>query len=416
MERKLLLLLVLTSFYTHSILPIGVQSIWGRISYSDLLGLIVLFLSINRLKYYFEYTTKISVVYVNAFVLVTYFFLSYVISLSPIQTIVESLIHYFLVLLSIVFFFNFKDRLFSSLIPIIIDTLIIASILGFYDLVASMSGLPRLFPGRANAELMAGFRNAGQAGAYFMVFLALLIPLRVSPLKKKLSKKNVFKLDIAIFLGIIFLFASGKIAAYIGFSVGIVLYVLQSRNIYSIIFVAILGYSLFYTFNNLNNIAPDLYKRLNAKIETRIIQNVNGTSKDKFIEKNFGKAFEAFLDHPFFGTGLGGFQGHYHQNEVHSTYVKMIGETGVLGVLFYLVFILTFISLFYRPKKTVKNNPYYTYLLKMRPFIVGCLVSWGYTYHLRKREFWIMVAILMIIRYQAKIWDYNKINLNKNVS
>lgn len=413
MIKKLLILLVLTSFYTHSILPIGVSSIFGRISYSDLIGLIVLAFSVSKLLSYINYSSKISNVYIYAFFMVSMFFFPFVFSLSPIQTIVESLIHYYLVLLSIVFFVTFKNNLFRILIPVIINTLIIASILGFYDLIASFTGLPRIFPSRANAELMAGFRNAGQAGAYFMTFLAILYPLRDSKLKDKLSKKYRYRLNIAIVLSIIFLFASGKIAAYIGFSVGAVLYAFQSKSIKSILSVIIVSVLLFFAFNNLENIAPELYNRLNGKIQTRIVQNIEGTSNSDFFESNFGGAIRAFIDRPITGTGLGGYQGHYHQNEVHSTYIKMIGETGVLGVIGYLIFIISFLLLLKKPKRTYKNNPYYDYLFKMSPFILGSLVSWGYTYHLRKREFWILVAILLIIKYQAKLFDFNKLKAIK---
>ena len=64
--------------------------------------------------------------------------------------------------------------------------------------------------------------------------------------------------------------------------------------------------------------------------------------------------------------------------------------------------------LFKKPKQYYKDNPYIDYLQRMIPFVIGCMVSWGYTYHLRKREFWIMIAILVIVTYQAKLYDYNK--------
>jgi hypothetical protein len=56
----------------------------------------------------------------------------------------------------------------------------------------------------------------------------------------------------------------------------------------------------------------------------------------------------------------------------------------------------------FKRKKERKNNPYSDYLYNIYPFLLGCLISWIYTYHLRKREFWIMVGVLVIVNYQVK--------------
>jgi hypothetical protein len=49
--------------------------------------------------------------------------------------------------------------------------------------------------------------------------------------------------------------------------------------------------------------------------------------------------------------------------------------------------------------------------MELRPFVIGWLISWGYTYHLRKREFWIAFAIISIV-YKLIIDSKNKKIIN----
>jgi len=157
---------------------------------------------------------------------------------------------------------------------------------------------------------------------------------------------------------------------------------------------------VFFLYSNLETINPILYKRLKYKIESRVVHKLDGTSQDNFFESNWGGAVEAFEDNPFVGTGLGAFDGSYRRYEVHSTYLKMIGETGIIGSIGYLLFISSFLLLL--KKQKYFSSEIYDLIKKMRPFVVGCMVSWTYTYHVRKREFWILLVFLLIIHYVAK--------------
>ena len=423
MVRKILIIFILLSFITH---PIGDYEsgnvILRRITFSDLLGSLSIFFGLNFLPKAVAVSFKINRIYFASLILLLLFFLPLPVSLNPVASLVENLILLFLILISIMIFYTFKDSFLSSLIPAIINTLLLAAFVGFYDFIASMNGLPRIFEQRATGELSSGFRNAGQAGAYFMVLIAILLPLRFSKLVKELSDWQKIKLNLALLISIFFLFASGKIAGWIGFAVGAVLFAILSRKLQNIVIVSIAGIVLFFTYQNLDDIAPDLARRLEGKVRTRITEQIEDTSKDRFLEQNWGGAVKAFMDRPVTGTGIGAFYGTYDRYEIHSTYLKMIGETGILGIIGYLIFIISFLLLFKKPKNSFKDNPFNDYISKMLPFVIGCLVSWTYTYHLRKREFWLMVAVLLIAKYQAKIFDYNRLlqikkhyELSKNI-
>jgi hypothetical protein len=408
MIKRFILFFIYLSFITKSIGGIeNPNPILARITFSDVFGALALLFGLKYLLQGLMLANKTSKIYS-----VVLFFIASLVLLIPFSmniesTIIETFILFFLVLISILIFYLFKDKLFDSIFPAVINTTIIAAILGFYDLIASIIGLPRLFDARNDGEVISGFRNAGQAGAYFLVFLTVLIPLFYSKLKEQLSRRYQKRLVISIVMSLLFLFSTGKIAAYIGFTIGVVFFLLQQRKFKLLGIASILSVFIYMGFLNIGKFAPSLNNRLNRKIETRIIQNYQGTNTNSFFQDNFGGAIKSFTDSPLTGSGLGAFYGNYGKYEVHSTYLKMLGEGGVFIALGYLIFILVFLNLF--KNYFSKENPYENYLLLMIPFILGCLVSWSYTYHLRKREFWILVSVLVIIKYSSMVWEEKKL-------
>ena len=402
MVKKLLILFIFFSFITHTITeydPMG-NPILGRLTYGDLFGILSLLFGINLLAESLTFSLKINKIFLFFFILLLLFAIGLPFSLIPVQTIIELLVHLFLFLLGVLMFYVFKDSFFSSFIPTIMITSLIGAIFGFYGVLAQMFGLPTPFEMRTEGEAVAGFRNAGQAGAYFMVMITMLYPLLQSKLKYRLSNKYQKLLSISVIFSILFLFITGKIAGYIGFVIGISIYSIFFRNSKSIISISLMALVVFFLYSNLETINPILYKRLKYKIESRVVHKLDGTSQDNFFESNWGGAVEAFEDNPFVGTGLGAFDGSYRRYEVHSTYLKMIGETGIIGSIGYLLFISSFLLLL--KKQKYFSSEIYDLIKKMRPFVVGCMVSWTYTYHVRKREFWILLVFLLIIHYVAK--------------
>jgi len=76
----------------------------------------------------------------------------------------------------------------------------------------------------------------------------------------------------------------------------------------------------------------------------------------------------------------------------------------MLGVVGYLLFMAKFLAPFrYRSR----GDAWQEFVYYLFPFILGCLVSWTYTYHMRKREFWIMAAIIAIISRIIMLYKNN---------
>lgn len=402
LSNYLIGLFILLSFVTRAFAEPGTNPVLSRLTMSDLFGALALALGVQQLLTNWIEIGKISGVMRFGMIMIACFFLPIWFSLSLESTLVECVILLFLLLLCVLMYHSYKDRLEDGLIPLLSATVIVAVLVGIYDYGALIVGLPRLFPERTSGEVLSGFRNAGQAGAYFLVMLTILFPLRFSRLYRRLTNRNQWILNIALLACITFIALTGKISAYIGVLVGVIGFVLMKRNIRSIFGLGVGSILVVVIFFNLETVAPTIYKRINYKYQTRINARLSGDISEEgdFITKNLGGAIEAFGDRPFTGTGMGAFYGNYAKHEVHSTYFKMLGETGLIGTIGYSLFMLALIGLF-RRRKWRAGNPYADYLYAMLPFVFGCLVSWAYTYHLRKREFWIMLAVLLIVNQAA---------------
>lgn len=392
---------ILTSFITRTY---GDSGILARVVFADLFGAAsIAFFILSGQKLLTGTSLQAALIVVIAFS--AGIFATKVLD----ATLIELLILLFLILsFRIIYSLYRSEDGFIKLIKLIIYTSLLASFTGFYGFIAGITGLPNIFAERATGEILSGFRDAGQAGAYALIMLTILMPLRSSTLNKKLNKQSLVLLNITIISLILFLFLTGKIAAYIGFAFCLFFNALQKRRLGSVLLIAIIAGSISIVWYKLKNISPDVYNRISSKYENRITDNVSGKNditETGFFAENLGASINVFLNHPLTGSGIGAFFPIYDRHEVHSTYFKLLGETGIIGTIAYIYFLLIFFSHFKDVSRIKKKNPYANYLWNMIPFILGCFISWAYTYHLRKREFWILFAVICIASYLKKLWN-----------
>jgi hypothetical protein len=408
-----LYLFILTSFITRTSGEAGV-GIMGRITVADIFAVISIFLFLFyafRIKVNLKFPFILKIFY---FLILT-FFLGIFTSLNMTGTIMELIILLFLSIIFIVLINTHKsEKKFLNLLIVIASTSFLASFIGIWDVMSVGLGLPRFFPRDPEMYNLAvsGFRNTGQAGAYILIMLAIIISLIASPLYKLYSKKQQLFFKISLIISILFLFLTVKVAAYIGFFVGIFLFALKKRNMAVVYSLSFFGLILFVLFINLQEIAPSLYGWMTFKVEDRL--SGEGGGGGGFIAHNLGSAFMAFSDNPLFGSAIGGFaHSIYGKFEVHSTYFKIIGETGLVGILGYSIFMIVLLKIVFIKKRLYKKNPYAEFLSNIQPFFMGFLISWGYTYHLRKREFWILVAVIYLANILMKKYQREKNDFNK---
>jgi len=322
-------------------------------------------------------------------------------SLNKFSSIKELLIIAYLIAFAIMVFFVFKKTLVKTLLPLLIITAFITSFIGLYDVAAKNIGWVTFFDTSTNYA-QSGFRYFGQAGHYILILIAILIPFKYSPLYKYLPTVLKKMLLSTIILSIAFLMATGKIAAIIGFVIGVLIFIIMYwKQVYKDVVISLVMF--FGLFLLAKEATPKVIDRIVYRIESRITNRVEGTPEADFVVTNSQNAIKAFKDHPITGTGLGAYQGVYADTEIHGTYLKMLGETGLIGVFGYLLFMLSIVYILYKATK-IKNNAYADFLIKMIPFFIGFLVCQAYCYHLRKLEFWILYAVIFIA--------YSNINTN----
>jgi len=172
-----------------------------------------------------------------------------------------------------------------------------------------------------------------------------------------------------------------------------------------------------FTYYNLESIAPQAADRIARKYDTRLHGIIIGENQmmneRSFLGQNIRVSLRSFYDNPMTGSGIGAFEGNFDSDyEVHSTYFKMLGEAGIIGFLAYFIFMFKLsCCLEYR----ARNNSWQEFIYYYIPFFIGCIISWAYTYHMRKREFWIMAAIITIIHFIIKYEIRHRYRSHSNI-
>lgn len=395
MSKRFVILFICLSFITQTI---GSSGVGERVAFSDIFGImaIIAFIAERQKRAAGDRIVP------RMFLLGLLVVVGGAFGVNVVRTFFETVILLFLAIIYYIIVHNFYSyKGWNQIIKLISYTLIACVLVGFYDLYGHSLGLPRIFPARTAGEMKSGFRNAGQAGAYGLMFLVILLPVRLSKAFDLFKPKEQRYINWAIWLGAIFLFLTGKIAAYVGFAGGYLFYLILKRNFTPILVIGAIAGILIAAFPLLERFSPELYQRINYKINARIVKNYerytsdDGLGEDSFFSNNWGNALTSFTNNPLTGSGLGAFAESFGRYEVHSTYFKVIGEMGLLGTIGYVAVMAAVLALF-RVQKIRGPNEYRDYLLNAYPFFLGCMVSWIYTYHLRKREFWIMIAVYVI--------------------
>ena len=394
------------------------KGILGRLAIPDIFGLLFLFFFLLR-KLVKGEVTLIS----TALIKYLYFFLFYLFvgallaSKNITSSFIEILVLSFeLLLITFAFEACIRDNCLKKIILAISFSVIFVSIYGIYDLIAEVTGLPvlikkQVFSGCASST----FRNCGQAGAFVLVYTFILIATYNSELIHEFSKFQKKVIFMAITLGIMLLLLTVKVASYIGFFVGIFLFLLlnlKRKKIKSIGYFFVLLLFLVVAFKVFSHTSAFKFWHswYTYKIHDRM-KEVKPGDKDSFLYHNWSLALKALEDNPLLGSGLGGFNGVYDKYEIHSTPVKFLGECGIVGFVLYLVFLYMLIyGKFIKVFKYRDFNKYANFLYNLFPLLLGLLANWVYTYHFRKREFWVLLLIIELSNYYMR---RSKINGNR---
>jgi len=292
--KILLLIAIVSSFITHTIAIDSENFVIARMTFSDIFGLLslVLFLGVlfKKKEVFFQFLNILKYPFILVFGLACSVFLS----LNVNSTIAEILILMYLVLLSGVLIYTFKNNLVSLLFPVLIVTLFVTSFIGLYDLLARNFELPVFFNAATKNTGVSGFRYFGQAANYSFTLLTIVIPLRYSNYYNELPVISKKLFPLAIVLGTLFLFSTGRISIMLCFMLALFSYLLLNRNRlkrnHVVLFFS--GGVMAILFSRY--LTPNLYQNIAYRLQSRITNRVIGTPKQILLLAILKEPFKHF--------------------------------------------------------------------------------------------------------------------------
>ena len=371
------------------------QGLAGRVAVPDVFGvLIVAYAAVQSLS---RSGSRISLPSQYRFYvpLLVVYLISASFSLQPTRAMFEILVHVFIFIVSLAIYSLLSRQSEDNLSQTFQAALYGAGAVAFVGIIHFFF-FPSMFSG-SQGGLSGTFRNTGQAGSYFGLMLALLIPAYLCGFLRANARNTVLLLIIAVAL--IFTF---KRAALIGVLFGAVvlfgrLVVTGGRRqklIAAIILVAIapvfLGVSVLleYAVENIHGVSY----RLNKKMTGDALEDF----ASGFFAENLRASIEAVKMRPFVGIGLSNASGLVTERyEIHGSYFAVLAYSGIFGLAAYLTFLAR--VMWVVVSGSGLENRCSKYLYYFWPFFIGLIGSWIYTYPLRKREFWIMLAIVSVV-------------------
>lgn len=269
--------------------------------------------------------------------------LSCVFALLPGKGIFEVVVHFFAFIIGLSIFnllrFEGGEDVFSDVLTMVLYAgggIAAIGLIHFFIFPDWFAGSP--------GGLSGTFRNTGQAGSYFATFLAIVLPGFFSGFIK-FNRLNVFWATLLL-LALVFTF---KRAAFIGLIFGfcgLLLILLFSKSkkdkkvgvyifVVSVLIFPVALVMFSWGFDNVHNMAW----RAKSKISTDSVQEF----ADGFLMENIEATVASFSESPIVGVGPANVAGVYTKKyEIHSTYMKVVATTGILGTLSYLLFMAYF--------------------------------------------------------------------------
>ncbi len=106
----------------------------------------------------------------------------------------------------------------------------------------------------------------------------------------------------------------------------------------------------------------------------------------------------AFRAHPILGIGWGGFaKSHYSPtgHEVHSTPMRFLAETGLIGVSLYVALLLVLLRSVGQSFLRAKGTPFANSFLVLGVGLSSMMISYLYNRHVTERTFWLLLVVVV---------------------
>ena len=129
-----------------------------------------------------------------------------------------------------------------------------------------------------------------------------------------------------------------------------------------------------------------------------------------FFQQRSG-ALHAFLDNPVLGIGYSGYYGSGYPGsifELHSTPLRFLAETGMVGMTAYVAFIAALLGTSLRLARRAWTTPYRAFALIFAVAWWSLVVSYTYNRHVSERTFWLMLSLFLTFDAYLERWLFGR--------
>lgn len=297
-------------------------------------------------------------------------------------------------LVSFSIYHTFRHKPLGEFFKIVWLTLLLASLIALINLSLSQLGIdPPLGEFRTDAAIGL-FKRFHEGGIFAFSMLLILLSVEFSG-DASLFPYKQWLLRTGLFLGSMFLLASGKISNLVGLAAALLLYLLYFRNRESLKKVSVFAGVVLVQLLLFFWLYRPVFDRITYRIQSRITHRTPGTLEADFVVDNLSNSLRAFTENPFTGTGLGAYQLFYGTPGIHGFYLRIAGEAGLIGLIAFVLFLLAVIRhwILKTNKSKVSVNTWHNHFF---PLFGGILVSWLYNYELTNPVFWALLAALAL--------------------
>lgn len=255
------------------------------------------------------------------------------------------------------------------------------------------------------------FRNRAHAGIYMLSGFWFMVIYLFLPNRSWIDRLLLYPpLGFALY-GVA---VSGRRSVYIAFIVGLIalglgLFLLRGtariKSMVVPLLIVVVASGLYfwgsYYFPQLR-----FFQARVAMVQTRVqifysaysdLSDADVEDSDDFITLQRKGGLQAFSEHPLLGIGYGGFfRSEYSPtgHEMHSTPLKFLAETGLVGFLLYLALMGVLVGTSVKTFLAARGGPYQISALVLLIAVAAGAVSWIYNRQMTDRTFWILLVCI----------------------
>lgn len=319
-----------------------------------------------------------------------------------------------------------EERMMSGVISVLILMFVTIISLAVYNVVSLdekfLYALIRLF---AYSAVIAGvwyimdggfsgsysasgpFRNRVHAGISMLTSFWVVLIFALLPNIPRIEKIAAFSALPIILLGVA---SAGRRSVYVSLIVGLLLLALSfgvtrgKQRMQIIVSIVLIFSSFYFIYAVVSDYTPGaaFFKERVWMIEQRLtaatMSEDEPEADDNFILLQRQGVLRAFGDYPILGIGWGGFVDSEYSptgHEAHSMPLRFLGELGLIGISFYLIFMGGLLFGSFRLWRRSRGTDF------QLPTLVICIAFWSlslsylYNRHFTERTFWLLVVVYL---------------------